>query len=44
METTLIYVGLVAGVAVLRLVELRISKRNARRLLARGGRESGVRH
>jgi len=38
------FVGLIAGVATLRLAELRLSARNLRRLRARGGVESGQGH
>jgi methyltransferase len=40
----LLSLGLVAAVAVERLVELRLSERNARRALSRGGAEHGRRH
>ncbi len=38
------YLGLLAAVVVLRLLELRISGRNVRRLLVAGGVESGAGH
>lgn len=38
------YLGLIGAVALMRLVELKISNRNVRRLLAAGGVESGAGH
>jgi methyltransferase len=39
-----LYLGLLGLVAVERLVEVAVSRRNARRAFARGGRETGQRH
>lgn len=44
LDSRLLFTGLVLLVAVLRLVELRVSRRNRRRLLARGAREVGAGH
>jgi methyltransferase len=43
-DTRILYTALVALVAVARLVELRIAKRNARNLLAQGGVEAAPGH
>ncbi len=43
-DTRLLYTGLVGLVAVARLVELRIAKRNVRNLLAQGGVEAAPGH
>ena len=43
-DSRLLYTGLVAAVAVGRLLELRIARRNAERTLARGGFEVGQGH
>jgi methyltransferase len=43
-ESRLLYTLLIAGVAVQRLAELRLSRRHLRRLLARGGVEAAPRH
>ncbi len=43
-DTRTIYLLLVAAVGLQRLVELRVSARHARQLLARGGVEAGRRH
>jgi methyltransferase len=43
-DSRLLYSLLVAGVAVQRLVELRLARRHLRSLLARGGIEVGARH
>lgn len=44
MDTRLLYTGLVAAVAVGRVIELRIAERHRRSLLARGGVEAGAGH
>jgi methyltransferase len=44
MDTRLLYLFLVAAVAVGRLIELRIAERHRRSLLARGGIEAGAGH
>lgn len=44
LDTPLLYTALVALVAVQRLAELRVSKRNERRLRARGAVEAGAGH
>ena len=44
MDTRVLFTLILAAVAVERLVELRISNRNARRALARGGVEAGAGH
>jgi methyltransferase len=44
MDTRLLYTLLVAAVALGRLIELRIAERHRRRLMARGGFESGAGH
>lgn len=44
MDTRLLYTALVAAVALGRLAELRIAKRNFQSLLARGGVEAGAEH
>jgi methyltransferase len=44
LDTRVLYTVLIAGVAVGRLVELRIAKRNLRSLLARGGVEAAPGH
>lgn len=43
-DSRLLFAGLVAAVATLRLLELRISRRNFRALVARGGVEHGGSH
>jgi methyltransferase len=43
-DTRLLYTGLVAAVAVARLVELRLARRNFTRALSRGGVEAGAGH
>lgn len=43
-DSRLLYTGLVALVAAMRLVELRISRRNTASLLAAGAREAGAGH
>lgn len=44
LDTRLLFTGLVALVAVQRLLELRLARRNARRKLADGGVEAGAGH
>jgi methyltransferase len=44
MDTRLLYTGLVAAVAVGRVIELRIAERHRRSLLSRGGVEAGAGH
>jgi methyltransferase len=44
MDTRLLYTGLVVLVALQRLIELAVSKRNERRLRARGAVEAGAAH